>query len=91
MSEYKGISERIDVSRLRWLERRMLEHTDPVNFLLHILGLIIIVYGLWINVLGWVIIGIIFPILGHIYVWSIQAKIARKKQKKRKNEQESST
>ncbi len=84
MSEYKSLAERIDVSKLRWLERKCLEYCEPVNLLLHLIGVIIIIYGLWINVLGWVAIGIIFPIAGHIYVMSINKKQQNKQKMKKK-------
>lgn len=81
MSEYKSLAERIDISKLRGIERLCLEHANPINLLLHLLGLIIIVYGLWINVLGYVIIGIIIILLGHIYIWAINKKSKAKNKK----------
>ncbi|MBU0929582.1 MAG: hypothetical protein KJ623_00745 [Nanoarchaeota archaeon] len=52
-----------------WLELRMLEHADPVNLILAIVGVIMLVYGLWVNSWLWILIGLGLNILGHIYAW----------------------
>lgn len=78
MERHKTLAERIDLSQLRMLERSMLEHSDSRVILLHLIGLVVIVYGLWTNVIEWVLIGILFPVAGHIYV-SNRIKKERKK------------
>ncbi|MFH0831655.1 MAG: hypothetical protein V1886_02195 [archaeon] len=79
MERHKTLAERIDLSQLRMLERKMLEHSDSRVLLLHILGAVIIVYGLWTNVIEWVLIGILFPIAGHIYIENKMRIAGRKK------------
>ncbi|MBS3090203.1 hypothetical protein J4433_00355 [Candidatus Pacearchaeota archaeon] len=81
MADYKALAERVDLSKLRWLERRFLQLADPVNLFLHLIGIIIIVYGLWINVLWWVVIGIIILLIGHAYVESKRKQPAKKGKK----------
>ena len=66
MEHYKTLAERVDLSQLRWLEKKMLELAEPTTLFFYILGAIIIVYGLWINVIWWVLIGGIFLIIGPI-------------------------
>jgi hypothetical protein len=83
MERYKTLAERVDLSQLRAVERVCLEHANPTNLLLHLLGIVIIVYGLWTNVLGWVFIGVIPIILGHIYVTNEIKKQQKKKAKKK--------
>lgn len=45
----------------------MLEHAEPVNLTLHILGAIILGYGLWINNLNYIFASILILIVGHLY------------------------
>ncbi len=81
MARWKHISDRVDISQLRWFERKLLEHADPLNLFLHIIAGILLIYGLWINVMAYVVIAIIIALLGHIYVWSLNRKIRVKKKK----------
>ena len=74
MADYKTLAERVDLSQLRWLERRFLELANPVSLFLHLLGIIIIVYGLWINVIWWAVIGVFFPVAWHVYAQSTARK-----------------
>lgn len=81
MGEYKSLAGRIDVSKLRWIERLCLAHAEPANLFLHLIAGILLVYGLWINVIEYVIIAIIIALLGHTYIWSINRKSKEKKKK----------
>ena len=40
-------------------------HRDPLNIVLHLIGLIVIIYGAWFHELLWIILGFIPPIIGH--------------------------
>ncbi len=51
------------------LEKLMLEHANPVNFVASILALIVLVYGLWVNDLAYVAVSFVLGLIGHIYCW----------------------
>jgi hypothetical protein len=52
-----------------WLERRMLEHANPVHFLLAIIAGTGFVYGLWTHDWMWIIVSAALSFLGHVYSW----------------------
>ena len=52
-----------------WLELRILEHAHPVNFILALVGVVMIIYGLWMQSWLWISAGIIVNIFGHAYTW----------------------
>lgn len=52
-----------------WIEKRVLEHAHPFHLVMIVLGFVAIVYGLWIHDWFWIIFGIVFNALGHIYTW----------------------
>lgn len=53
-----------------WLERRMLEHANPVHFFLAIGSIIALAYGLWTHELSWVLLSIFAAVMGHVYTWT---------------------
>lgn len=55
--------------KANWLERRVLEHANPVHLVFQVLGAIPIIYGLWIH--NWILIGIglFLNLIGHLYCW----------------------
>jgi hypothetical protein len=55
-----------------WLERRMLEHANPVHFPLALAASIGFVYGLWAHDWLWVIGSAALALLGHVYCWTRQ-------------------
>jgi len=52
-----------------WLERRMLEHANPVHLVLSAIGVGVLIYGLWIHGWGWIVAGVLVNFLGHLYCW----------------------
>jgi fatty acid desaturase len=52
-----------------WLERRMLEHANPVNCAAHIIASVAGIYGLWMQDWTWIITCIVIALIGHLYVW----------------------
>jgi len=52
-----------------WLERRVLEHAEPLHLTLQIISLPLLVYGVWSH--DWLLIsaGIALNVIGHIYTW----------------------
>ena len=50
-----------------WWEKRWLEHANPVNFVLHVLGAISFIYGLWIHNWKFIIVGLLLHVIGHWY------------------------
>lgn len=65
----KKIDEYKRGKKATWLERIMLEHANPVNFIAHIIASIPLIYGLWMHDWTWLIVGIMIPLIGHLYVW----------------------
>lgn len=74
----------------RFCEKMCNMHKSPVNCLFHLIAAIIIIYALWEHSLGWILIGILVGIVGHIIQESgnkgkkVEKKIMKKKVKKRK-------
>jgi len=54
---------------MNWLERRALEHADPVNMAAHIVASVLLIYGLWTHNWRWIATGVVKAFLGHLYVW----------------------
>jgi len=52
-----------------WLEKRALEHADPINCLATCISFFVLVYGLWINNWNWIIASILIGFLGHLISW----------------------
>jgi hypothetical protein len=55
-----------------WLERRMLEHANPVHFPLALAASIGLGYGLWAHDWLWVSGSAALALLGHVYCWTRQ-------------------
>lgn len=55
-----------------WLERRMLEHANPVHFPLALAATVGIGYGLWAHDWLWIIGSSALALLGHVYCWTWQ-------------------
>jgi hypothetical protein len=60
----------------RWLERRMLEHADPVHFPLAVSASLGIAYGLWTHRWGWILGSSALALAGHLYCWTRPSGIA---------------
>lgn len=52
-----------------WLERRILEHANPVHFILAMIALVGFVYGLWMHDWLWIGGSVILSLIGHVYCW----------------------
>ena len=53
-----------------WLERRMLEHANPVHFPLAVAASAGLAYGLWTHDWLWIIGSSTLALLGHVYCWT---------------------
>ncbi len=47
----------------------MLLHLEPLNMLMHTLGYLIVLYGLWFHSGPYILFGISFLFLGHLWGW----------------------
>lgn len=65
----KKIEEYKEGGTPTFLEKRALEHADPVNCIATIMAFAVLIYGLWTN--EWFLIGISVTIgfIGHIVSW----------------------
>lgn len=63
----KKIEEYKKGKKATWIEKIMLEHANPVHFVLCIIGAIIAIYGLWTHDWLLIIAGFLFGLIGHIY------------------------
>jgi hypothetical protein len=52
-----------------WLERRVLEHANPVHLGLYVLGAIPLIYGLWVHNWTLIAVGVLLNFIGHLYGW----------------------
>jgi hypothetical protein len=66
----KRVEEYQHGKRANWLERRALEHANPVHFPLAMAAVTGLVYGLWLH--DWLaIVGAsLLSLSGHIYCWT---------------------
>ncbi len=53
--------------KANWWERKLLEHANPVNIGFHVLGGILLIYGLWTHHWGFILIGVLLNNMGHVY------------------------
>jgi hypothetical protein len=53
-----------------WLERRMLEHANPVHYPLALVATVGFVYGLWKHKWPWIIGSSALALAGHVYCWT---------------------
>lgn len=53
-----------------WLERRMLEHANPVHFPLAVTASLGLAYGLWRHKWSWIVGSSALALLGHAYCWT---------------------
>jgi len=63
----KRIEQYNQGQKANWLERRSLEHANPVHLVLAVIGAIAIVYGLWVHNWLLIVIGILLNLLGYLY------------------------
>lgn len=52
-----------------WLGKVMLMHAHPLNFVLHLVGFVPMVYGLWLHDTVYILAGLTAVILGHLWGW----------------------
>ncbi len=65
----KRIEEYKQGKKPTWFERILLEHANPVNLVLTIIGMGLLAYGLWTHSWVWIITGVVLNFLGHLYCW----------------------
>ena len=65
----KRIQQYKNGEKATFIEKRCLEHANPVHIVLLSIGAIGIVYGLWMHDYTWIIGGLVLNGLGHIYCW----------------------
>ena len=65
----KRLSEYKRGRKATFFEKRLLEHAEPVHATLAIIGVIVILYGLWLHQWSWIIGGLVLNLIGHIYSW----------------------
>jgi hypothetical protein len=60
--------------RASWLERRMLEHANPVHFPLALAASAGLAYGLWKRSWPWILGSSALALSGHAYCWTHPAR-----------------
>lgn len=53
-----------------WLERRMLEHSNPIHFRIALISSAGFIYGLWTHDWLWLIGSSVLALGGHVYCWT---------------------
>lgn len=61
-----------------WLERRMLEHANPIHFTMSLAATVGFVYGLWTHDWSWIAGAVAVAALGHVYYWTRQDERTRR-------------
>ena len=54
-------------------------HQKPVCLWFHIIGLIVGIYGLWMQNWTWIIVAVVLIILGHLFVMGKKKSVAEEK------------
>ena len=52
-----------------WLERRTLEHANPMHLIMAVIGAGFLISGLWIHDGALISAGVALILLGHLYCW----------------------
>ena len=65
----KRIEEYKQGKKSTWLERRILEHANPVHFPLAMIAQVSLIYGLWIHSWMYIIGAMMLGFAGHLYCW----------------------
>ena len=56
---------------MSFLDQSIKKHSDPANFSLHVVGISLGVYGLWLHNLAFVFFGfLVLPLIGSIYAFT---------------------
>lgn len=55
--------------KVSWIEKRMLEHANPVHLFLLLVAILFLITGLWEHDWTYVVIGIVVALLGHVWCW----------------------
>lgn len=66
----KKIMEYKNGAAATFLEKRNLEHANPVLFTILLIGIVIIVWGIWEHTWTMIIVGSLLCFIGHIFVWT---------------------
>jgi hypothetical protein len=64
------ISEYQQGKPANWVEKRALEHANPVHLVLSTLAAGVFVYGLWTHSIAWITMGLLLASAGHGYCWT---------------------
>ncbi len=65
----KRIEEYNQGQKANWVERRALEHANPVHFVSAVVGAIALIKGLWVHSWLLIVVGVLLNVLGHLYCW----------------------
>ena len=52
-----------------WVERRVLEHANPLHLVLAVVSTIPLVYGLWFHNWPSIALSVLLRFFGHLYCW----------------------
>ncbi len=66
----KKIMEYKNGNTATFLEKRNLEHANPVLFTLLVIAIVIFVWGVWEHNWTAIVIGMLVGFIGHIFVWT---------------------
>ncbi len=56
--------------KMRWIEKRMLEHANPVHLFLLLIAAMFLITGLWEHDWMYTGIGVVVVLLGHVWCWT---------------------
>lgn len=65
----KRIKEYGEGQKATWLEKRLLEYSNPVHLVLTTIASVMAIYGLWTHSWMWIGISVGLTILAHLYSW----------------------
>ena len=65
----KRIKEYNEGRKATWMEKRALEHANPLHPVLAVIRVTALIYGLWVHSWMWIGIGVGLIFLSHLYCW----------------------
>ncbi len=64
------IQQYVHGEKATWLEKRLLEHANPVHLVFQAMGVPLLIAGIWIHNWGLMIAGGVLNVIGHLYCWT---------------------
>lgn len=72
---YKSAKKAKYKGKLSRFQKFLLGHTYMINFVMQLIGYLVVFYGAWIRSIGLILLGIILMLIGHVYAEFKERKV----------------